>query len=172
MRFKKNLFIFSNFNFLETNIFLLLISEMFSLFLLLLEWEIYIVRKRKLAKEDFKTSIQKDVSKQYHIAWGWGSWSCIISNINISIIVTSLSFISWASLLTFGELFSKFSFSIHIRRISFQNSLPPLKIWDKNIHFSFPSRKRRILLQISLSPLETWEMNFKFLFSFQNLKFL
>ena len=31
----------------------------------------YIVRKIKFVKEDFKTSIHKAVSKQYHIAGGW-----------------------------------------------------------------------------------------------------
>ena len=43
----------------------------------------YVFRKRKFAKEDFKTSIHKAVSKQYHKAGGWGSWSCTYMNIEM-----------------------------------------------------------------------------------------
>ena len=51
---------------------------------------------------------------------------------------------------------SKFSFSFHIQRICFQNSLSPLKIWEK--------------LSISLSLLEKGEPFCKFLFLFSKLE--
>ena len=170
--------------FLETNIFLLLISEMFSLFLLLFEWEIYFVRKRKFAKEDFKTGIQKDVPKQYHMGLGF----MVMYH---SIIVTSLSFISLASvsfassatsLLTFGEsffkilflfwhlenLFSKFFFSSQNLRKEYPFLFSFAKKENLFANFSFSSRNLRKEFQVSL--LGIWDFCKKFSFSSRNLR--